>query len=76
MTKDLFIIDTRCHLNKSIEKAFKAKGYEVEVRKKYFEVANIKSWRHLCVPGKQRFITKPWPLREDIGSHKVKHNQP
>lgn len=31
MTKDLFIIDTRCHLNKSIEKAFKAKGYEVEV---------------------------------------------
>ena len=33
MTKDLFIIDTRCHLNKSIEKAFKAKGYEVEVGK-------------------------------------------
>ena len=36
MTKDLFIIDTRCHLNKSIEKAFVAKGYEVEVRQLRF----------------------------------------
>jgi hypothetical protein len=31
MPKDLFIIDSRCHLNRSIEKAFIAKGYEVEV---------------------------------------------
>ena len=31
MSKDLFIIDTRCHLNRSIEKAFKRKGYEVQV---------------------------------------------
>jgi hypothetical protein len=31
MPKDLFIIDSRCHLNRSIEKAFVAKGYEVEV---------------------------------------------
>jgi len=31
MGKDLFIIDTRCHLNKSIKKAFERKGYEVEV---------------------------------------------
>ena len=31
MGKDLFIIDTRCHLNKSIKKAFERKGYEVKV---------------------------------------------
>jgi len=31
MGKDLFIIDTRCHLNRSIQKAFGKKGYEVEV---------------------------------------------
>ena len=31
MVKDLFIIDTRCHLNRSIEKAFNKKGYEVKV---------------------------------------------
>lgn len=31
MTKDIFIIDTRCHLNHSIEKAFKKHGYEVQV---------------------------------------------
>ena len=32
MVKDLFIIDTRCHLNRSIAKAFEKKGYEVKVR--------------------------------------------
>lgn len=31
MSKDLFIIDTRCYLNHSIEKAFKKKGYGVHV---------------------------------------------
>jgi len=31
MTKDLFIIDTRCHLNVSIKKAFEKKGYGVEI---------------------------------------------
>ncbi len=35
MVKDLFIIDTRCHLNRSIEKAFVKKGYEVKVRRSY-----------------------------------------
>jgi len=32
MPKDLFIIDTRCHLNNSIKKSFEKSGYEVEVR--------------------------------------------
>lgn len=31
MVKDLFLIDTRCHLNKSIVKAFEQKGYEVKL---------------------------------------------
>lgn len=31
MAKDLFIIDTRCHLNVSIKKAFEKRGYGVEV---------------------------------------------
>ena len=31
MTKDLFIIDTRCHLNVAVKKAFEKNGYEVEV---------------------------------------------
>ena len=35
MPKDLFIIDTRCHLNVSIKKAFTKAGYEVEVRKAF-----------------------------------------
>ena len=30
-SKDLFIIDTGCHVNKSIKKAFERKGFEVEV---------------------------------------------
>ena len=39
MTKDLFIIDTRCHLNVAVKKAFERKGYEVEVSKHNF-IAN------------------------------------
>ena len=35
MVKDLFIIDTRCHLNRSIQKAFEKNGYEVQVSMKY-----------------------------------------
>ena len=31
MVKDLFIIDTRCQLNKAIKEAFDKKGYEVHV---------------------------------------------
>ena len=31
MTKDLFIIDTRCHLNVAVKKVFERKGYQVEV---------------------------------------------
>ena len=31
MVRDLFIIDSRCYLNKSIKKAFEKKGYEVKV---------------------------------------------
>ena len=45
MPKDLFIIDTRCHLNKSIEKAFAAKGYEVEVRRNLIAITTmLKLW--------------------------------
>ena len=31
MVKDIFIVDTRCHLNKSISKAFTKLGYEAKV---------------------------------------------
>eukprot|EP00096_Caligus_rogercresseyi_P009990 TRINITY_DN3506_c0_g1_i1.p1 TRINITY_DN3506_c0_g1~~TRINITY_DN3506_c0_g1_i1.p1 ORF type:complete len:340 (+),score=131.19 TRINITY_DN3506_c0_g1_i1:63-1082(+) len=31
MGKDIFIIDTRCHLNKTMRKMFEKNGYEVEV---------------------------------------------
>jgi len=31
MPKDLFIVDTRCHLNTSIKKAFEKNGFECEV---------------------------------------------
>lgn len=54
MTKDLFIIDTRCHLNRSICKAFEKSGYEVEVSTGYHGVpdeilAKAKGFKAICI---------------------------
>lgn len=41
MVKDLFIIDSKCHLNRSITKAFERAGYEVKVNKYFIPTYNF-----------------------------------
>ena len=45
--KDLFLIDTRCQLNKTIPKLFEDNGYDVKV-----------GWEFLCFEQHQSYVIK------------------
>lgn len=52
MGKDIFIIDTRCHLNRSITKAFEKKGYEVKVSilgQKTVQTTFFRNFQHFAI---------------------------
>ena len=45
--KDLFLIDTRCQLNKTIPKMFEANGYNVKVSLKIAKVQGLGLYEYL-----------------------------
>ncbi len=66
MPKDLFIIDTRCHLNHSIEKAFIKDGFEVHVSRetRHFDATKNIVWLwHVLVRFRLQLVLAEYPMK-------------